>query len=387
MSVSGEVHPRFEEVGHVLERSVRDGADRGASVCVVHDGEVVVDTWAGTSDPDATVPWERDTIVPVWSITKVMTNLCALVLLDRGELDVDAPVSRYWPEFAAAGKDHVTVAHLLSHSSGVSGWDQPVTVDDLYDWDRSTSMLAGQAPWWEPGSAPGYHLLNQGHLVGEVVRRITGDSVGAWFAREIAAPLDADFHIGLDPEHDHRVSPVSSPTPLDLDPDAVDPNGIAVRTFTGPFVRAREANSERWRRAEIPAANGHGNARSIARVQSLISHGGEIDGVRLLAPDTVERILTPQIDGTDVVLGLRSVFGLGWALPNPAVMPSVAPGRRCYWGGLGGSVVVNDLDRRLTVAYAMNRMAFEYAPGTRLNRPCGDSRSDALLAAVDRALA
>lgn len=387
MSVSGSFDPRFHELADLLERSVADGADRGASICVVQDGETVVDIWHGTADQDATQPWERDTLVPVWSITKVMASLVTLVLADRGELDVDAPVARYWPEFAAAGKQDVTIAQLLSHSSGVSGWSQPVTTDDLYDWDRSTAMLAAQEPWWEPGTASGYHLLNQGHLIGEVVRRVTGETIGSWFDREIAVPLGADFHIGLGPEHDARVSPVSPPRPLDIDPAAIDPDSVSIRTFTGPFLRAREANSERWRRAEIPAANGHGNARSIARIQSVISHGGEIDGVRLLSPATIERILEPQVSGVDLVFGLPATFGLGWALPQPDTMPSVAPGRSCYWGGLGGSVVVNDLDRRLTVAYAMNRMIFEYAPGTRMTRPCGDSRSDAYLAAVDRAVA
>jgi CubicO group peptidase (beta-lactamase class C family) len=387
MSVSGTVDPRFEEVADLLEASVRDGPDRGASICAVLDGETVIDVWAGAADLDGEVAWERDTIVPVWSITKVMTNLCALVLADRGELDLEAPVARYWPEFAAAGKGDVTVAQVLSHSSGVSGWAQPVTADDLFDWDRSTAMLAAQEPWWEPGSAPGYHLLNQGHLVGEVVRRVTGDTIGTWFAREVAEPLGADFHIGVGAEHDARVSPVSPPRLLPSDADDPDPESVSFRTFTGPFLHAREANSERWRRAEIPAANGHGNARSIARIQSVISHGGAVDGVHLLSADTIERILEPRSSGIDRVLGLPSTFGLGWALPDPRVMPSVQPGRRCYWGGLGGSVVVNDLERRLTVAYAMNRMIFEPSFDGVTTRPCGDSRSDAYLAAVDRALA
>lgn len=388
MTVSGTCDPRFDELAQLLEASVTDGSDRGASICVVHDGEVVVDIWHGAADLDGQVPWERNTLVPVWSITKVMANLAVMLLVDRGELDVHSPVARYWPEFGAAGKESVTVAHLLSHASGVSGWEQPVTPDDLFDWDVSTAMLAAQEPWWEPGTASGYHLLNQGHLVGEVVRRISGDTIGTFFAREIAAPLGADFHIGLAAEHDHRVSPVSPPRPLPVDVDSIDPESIAVRTLGGPFLRAREANSERWRRAEVPAANGHGNARSIARIQSVVSHAGEIDGVRLLSEATVDRIYEPQISGTDLVLGAPATFGLGWALPEPRSMPSVAPGQRCYWGGLGGSVVVNDAERRLTVAYAMNRMIFEHVPGDqKLVRPCGDHRSDTYLAAVDRAVA
>jgi len=384
MTVQG--HSQIAGLAELLEQNIADGTERGASVCVIRDGEVLADLWGGWADLDQTVAWERDTIVPVWSISKVMTNLAVLVLVDRGLLDVEAPVATYWPEFAAGGKESVTVAHLLAHASGVSGWAAPVTVEDVYDWERSTAMLAAQEPWWTPGSAPGYHLLNQGHLVGEVIRRITGDMPGRWFAREIAEPLGADFHIGLAAEHDHRVSPVSPPKMLEIDNSVVTPDGVTIRTFTGPFLHASEANTERWRRAEVPAANGHGNARSIARVQSLISHGGEVDGVRLLSAETIERILEPRADGTDVVLNLPTRFGLGWHLPLPEMMPSVASGRRCYWGGLGGSVVVNDLERRATIAYAMNRMTFEYAPGMRQIRPCGDSRFDGYAAVIEAAL-
>jgi len=382
---SGTYDPRFAALADLLHARVEDGTERGASLCVIQDGEVLVDIWDGWFDRESTVPWERDTITPVWSTTKAMTNLAALVLVDRGQLDLDSPVATYWPEFAAAGKDRVTLAHLLGHTSGVPGWDQPVTVDDLYDWDRSTAMLAAQAPWWEPGTASGYHLLNQGHLVGEVVRRVTGVTLGQFFAKDVAGPLEADFHIGLDPSDDDRVSPLTTPRRPDADlPD--DPSGIALRTFTAPFLPAKEANTARWRRAELPALNGHGNARSVARIQALISHGGEVDGVRLLSEQTIERIFDVQASGTDLVLGVPVTFGTGWALPSPGSMPSVASGRRCYWGGLGGSVVVNDLDRRLTVAYAMNRMVLETVPGTRLARPCGDSRSDAYLAAIESAL-
>lgn len=383
----GILDARFIAVADLLGANVEDGTELGASLCVVHNGEVVVDMWDGWFDRDKTRPWQRDTLTPVWSITKTMTNLAALVLVDRGELDVDERVAHYWPEFAANGKADVLVRHLLGHTSGVSGWAQPVTVDDLYDWDKSTAMLAAQEPWWEPGTASGYHLLNQGHLVGEVVRRITGQSLGQFFAKEIAGPLGADFHIGMNPADFDRVSPVTPPRPLDLDLSTIDPDGIPVRTLTGPFVNVSETRTDRWKTAEIPAANGHGNARSVARVQSLVSHGGEVDGVRLLSPKTLDLIFAEQSHGTDVVLGVLLRFGIGYALPEPRTVPSVADGRRCFWGGLGGSFVLNDLENNLTIAYVMNRMIFEYAPGTRMTRPAGDSRSDAYIAAIYEALA
>ncbi|MEJ7634339.1 serine hydrolase domain-containing protein [Aeromicrobium sp.] len=384
---SGTYTAPFTALAELLHARVEDGTERGASLCVIQDGEVLVDIWDGWFDRDSTVPWQRDTITPVWSTTKVMTNLAALVLVERGELDLDSAVATYWPEFAAGGKEHITVAQILGHASGVSGWTSPVEVDHLYDWERSTSLLAAQEPWWEPGTASGYHLLNQGHLVGEVVRRITGITLGQFFAKEIAGPLAADFHIGLDPAHDARVSPLSSPRPLTLQTPPAEPSDIQMRTFANPFLPAREANSERWRRAELPALNGHGNARSMARIQSLISHGGEVDGIRLLSPDTIDRIFEVQASGIDLVLGVKATFGVGWALPEPESMPSVAPGRRCYWGGLGGSVVINDLERRLTIAYAMNRMVFEAIPAGNGQRPCGDSRSDEYVAAIEAAIA
>ena len=175
-------------------------------MCVVHDGETVVDIWGGTIDDDGT-PWAEDTIINVWSTTKTMTFLTALLLADRGELDFHAPVARYWPEFAANGKEAIEVRHLMAHTAGLSGWEEPIEEADLYDWEKATSLLAAQAPLWEPGTASGYHALTQGYLVGEVIRRVTGGTtVGQLFAKEIAGPLGADFHIGTGPEHDHRVA-------------------------------------------------------------------------------------------------------------------------------------------------------------------------------------
>jgi CubicO group peptidase (beta-lactamase class C family) len=221
------------------------------------------------------------------------------VLVDRGELDVYAPVARYWPQFAANGKADIEVRHLLSHTSGVSGWEPPFNHDEVYDWDRSTSLLAAQAPWWEPGSASGYHDTSFGHLVGEVVRRISGTSIGRFFADEIAGPLGADFHIGL-PEKDlARVSNVVFPGyPFPEDPlaEPLDPDSVPAKTFGPPFDLAAVA-TDAWRRAEIPAANGHGNARSVARIQSIVSTAGEVDGVRLLSPRTIELIFDQQSDG------------------------------------------------------------------------------------------
>jgi CubicO group peptidase (beta-lactamase class C family) len=356
--IEGFCNAPFEKLVEVLTGTLDNGGDLGASVAITVEGELVADFWGGWADAAQTEPWQRDTIVNVWSTTKTMTSLVALILVERGLLDVHAPVSRYWPEFAQNGKDGVLVRHLMSHTSGVSGWDPPVVQEELYDWEKSTSMLAGQAPWWEPGTASGYHAINQGHLVGEVVRRITGKSLGTFFAEEIAGPLDADFHIGLAAEHDHRVSPVIPPPPLPFDMTTIDINSPMFKTLTGPPVDANFANTEAWRRAEIGAANGHGNARSVARIQSIVANDGVADGVKFLSPSTIDMIFDVQADGTDLVLGAPLKFGIGYGLPQHETLPYVpTDGRLCLWGGWGGSIILVDVGRRMTLAYMMNQMA------------------------------
>src|SRR5258708_6301352 len=214
--IHGTVERGLEGVRDALGLTLAWGADVGASVAVLVDGGTVVDIWGGHLDEDRTQPWQSDTIVNVFSTTKTMTALCALILADRGELDLHAPVARYWPEFATAGKEGIDVGALLGHTSGLSGWDAQLAVEDLADWERCTSLLAGQAPWWDPGTASGYHAVTQGYLVGEVVRRITGLSLGWFFAENVAAPLGADFHIGLPATADPRVAPLIPPPSADL---------------------------------------------------------------------------------------------------------------------------------------------------------------------------
>jgi CubicO group peptidase (beta-lactamase class C family) len=245
----------------------------------------------------------------------------------------------------------------MSHTSGVSGWDQPVVFEDMYDWDKSTSMLAAQAPWWEPGTASGYHMLNQGHLVGEVVRRITGRKLSQFFAEEIAGPLGADFSIGVRTQDYERVSPIVPAPEIPFDLAAIDPNSPAMKTFTGPVIPdLTVALTDDWRHADIGAANGHGNARSVARIQAVVANGGTVDGVELLSPKTIDRIFDQQSNGVDLVLGIPLRFGIGYALPEPTTFPYIPDGRICFWGGAGGSVIIIDVERRMTIAYMMNKM-------------------------------
>lgn len=333
-----EIHGRcadgFGNVADALADSL-DSGDVGASAAVYIGDEPVVDVWGGYLDTARTVPWRRDTITSVWSTTKTMTALCALILADRGELDLDAPVARYWPAFAAAGKQDVRVRHLLGHTAGLPDWDGPITVEDLYAGETAAARLAAQTPQWEPGAEAGYHSLTFGHLVGEVVRRVTGRSLGAFFAEEVAGPLGADFHIGLPPEHDHRVAPLI-PAPQGDRPEGF-PVGVS------------DAGTTAWRRAGLPAVGGFGNARSVGAVQSVLASGGVHRGVRLLSRAGCERVFDEQFNGEDRVLGAPVRWGLGYRLEN----------RTCSWGGWGGSLVLVDFDHRMTVSYVMNQVSWD----------------------------
>jgi CubicO group peptidase (beta-lactamase class C family) len=352
-TIEGSYAEQFSPVASVFQQNFEDGADVGASFAVTRDGELVVDIWAGHLDGERTLLWQRDTIVNVYSTTKTMTALCALLLADRGELDFDAPVARYWPEFSHNGKADVKVSHLMSHTAGLSGLDEPTTPEDLYDWDKITSLLAAQAPWWEPGTAIGYHALTQGFLIGEVVRRISGMSLGTFFAQEIAQPLGTDFHIGLDKNHDDRVGLLIPPP--DSITEGLDPESVAARSFASPWSPAQNSQTLPWRRAEIPAANGHGNARSVALTQAVVACGGELAGKRLLSEAGCRRALEPQFEGLDLVLGVPLKHGLGYGL-NSQVMPISPSANACFWGGWGGSTIVVDFDQRMTISYVMNRM-------------------------------
>jgi CubicO group peptidase (beta-lactamase class C family) len=354
-SVQGVTHDRYAAVRDVFEANLAGGEDVGASFCATVEGETVVDLWGGWADPGRTRPWARDTIVNVYSTTKTMTALTALLIADRGELDFDAPVAKYWPEFAANGKAGVKVSHLMSHSAGLSGWKEKLVTEDLYDWGKMTSLLAAQAPYWEPGTAPGYHALTQGYLVGEVVRRITGKSLGTVFREEIADPLGADFHIGLPASEDHRVAELIPPPPGAAVGDASGQTELQANMSNNPGIDVSATKSRGWRGAEIPAAGGTGNARSVAQIHTILANGGVANGKRFMSEAGCRKALELQVEGQDLILAGPARFGMGFGLSG-GVLPLPNP-NSIYWGGYGGSLIIIDMDARTTFGYAMNKMA------------------------------
>jgi CubicO group peptidase (beta-lactamase class C family) len=383
-TIDGMCEPGFEAVTDAVVTNLAERGDLGARVCVIHDGKVVVDQWGGWADRARTVPWTADTLTNMWSSTKGVVALAAQMLVDRGQLDLDAPVAAYWPEFAAGGKEALPVRYLLSHRAGLCGFREQVTIDDLTDWDKLVSLLAAMEPWWEPGTASGYHALTYGWLVGEVIRRVDGRSPGRFIAEEITGPLGADLYVGLSPEDQTRCCEMAmDPPPPDSDMSAMfaqlTPAVIAALTnppMAAPFA-ADVANTAAWRAAEIPAANGHGTARGLATVYAVLAGRGEYNGVRLLSPEGVERIREGQGRDVDLLLGAGMAgvpmeFALGVVLSGPEGQYGPNP-RAVGHDGYGGSFGMADPEAGLAVAWVMNKMGAVLA---------GDPRKVAILEAV-----
>jgi CubicO group peptidase (beta-lactamase class C family) len=363
MTIDGNCDPRFAPVREAFADNFKSRGDVGAAVAVTIDGKPVVDLWGGYADKARTRPWGRDTIVNVYSATKGVAATCLNRLVDQGRVDLDAPVARYWPEFAQAGKERLPVRWLLSHRAGLPAVRKPLPPDALLRWDVMTTALAEQEPWWEPGTKHGYHALTFGHLVGEVVRRVSGKSVGAYCREEIAGPLGLDFHIGLEAREDSRCAEVIAappPPPGQHNPladAAKDPQSITAKAVNNPpgALKLDTINSRAWRGAEIPAANGHTNARALSRFYATLARGGELDGVRILSPEQIERCRTQESDGIDAVLSVPMRFGLGYRLTQPAAKYGPNPHSFGHTGA-GGSLGFADPDAKLGFAYTMNQM-------------------------------
>jgi CubicO group peptidase (beta-lactamase class C family) len=288
----------------------------------------------------------------------MITALCVLLLADRGQIDLDAPLCRYWPEYNSHGKDRILVRQVLSHTAGVPGFSPRVTFEDMYDWDKVIYMLEAEKPWWKPGTKAGYHTLTYGFLLGEVVRRVTGKTLGRFLQDEITAPLGIDFFIGLPEQEESRVAGVI-PAQQKLTPLEVALIKLlfptAMKIYVNPLLDENNFNARACHAAEIPAGNGIGNARSVAQLGSIMANGGSYNGKQVLSRSMVERAIQEQVRGRDAIaFGRPSAWGLGVLLLNKDLL--LGP-RSFYATGLGGSVCVMDLERNVTLAYVMNRMS------------------------------
>ena len=382
MEVSGRAEPGFEPVVEAFVDNFTQHGEVGAAVCVYRRGRPIVDIWGGVADRQHDRLWSEETMALVFSSTKGVTAICANLLAQRGLLDLDAPVASYWPEFAAEGKGGVTVRWALSHRAGVPAVDARLTLDEVLAWDPVVATIAAQRPEWEPGTAHGYHARTFGWIAGEVVRRITGQSFGSFLTHEVAAPLGLDFWVGLPEAEEHRVATTYPPIPP-ADPklrQAIEafmgPSTLLGRVLSGPS--GLFGYNDMWNRrdlhaAEMPSSNGIGTARALARAYAAVI--GEVDGIRLLTPATLDAAREVQAEGPDRVLGVPTRFGTGFALPP---MLGAGLGRSAFGHpGAGGSLGFGDPDAEVAFGYVMNQMKLGVS---------GDERTAGLIKALYRCL-
>jgi len=370
----GFTAPGFEGVRDAFENNFAQGLEVGAAFSAYHRGEKVVDLWGGIADSTTGRPWTEDTIEVVFSTTKGVTAICAHKLAQEGKLDFDAPVAKYWPEFAQNGKADIPLSYLLSHQAGLAWVDGTMTAEEVFEWDPVIRALEAQAPLWQPGTAHGYHATTYGWLVGEVIKRVSGMSVGTYFRKEIADPLHLDFWIGLPESEEPRVARLSGNlVPTESDPEMRK----LIEQFMGPDTELGKAlfapggalghdddifNSRALHAAEIPAAGGIGDARSIAKLYAACV--GEVDGIRVLTADEVKLATVQQTSGPNrVLMGFDLQFGLGFIVPSSLITLG-GPNSFGHFGA-GGSVGWADPDAGFGFGYVMNNMALGLAGDTR----------------------
>jgi len=378
--VRGDAAPRFRAVLDAFAENFDARDEVGASLCVWHEGEKVVDLWGGVADPETGRPWEADTLGLVFSVTKGLSATALLMLADRGLLDHDVPVAHYWPGFAAAGKGDVRVRTLLNHRAGVCAIDAPLTLDDLEDpVHRVVPALEAQRPLWEPDTAQGYHGVSFGPYAAELFRRVAGKTLGTFLREEVAGPLGADVHLGLPASEEPRVArviPSSTWTRLTralpagllgygvegrILRAAVRPKTLTARAFANPKALGATGlsnfNTARVHRMELPWANGIVSARGLARVYAALAHGGSLDGVRLVSPEIVSEVMRRQSWGMDRVLRKTMGFSLGFVKEEPHLF---SPYREAFGHpGMGGSLGLADPPRHLAIGYVCNHMSWK----------------------------
>jgi CubicO group peptidase (beta-lactamase class C family) len=373
MTIQGLCKPRFRAVQEQFERNFQERGEVGASVCVTVEGETVVDLWGGVADRSTGNPWEGDTIGLVWSCTKGAVALCAHILISRGLLDLDVPVAHYWPEFGQAGKEAIPVRLLLDHQAGLPALRDPLRPGGLYDWSYMVERLVAERPFWPPGTRQGYHASTFGHLVGEVMRRISGKDVGTFFREEVAGPLGLDFHLGLAAEHEGRVAPTiraDLPPPGEapsrfLSQANSDPQSLQALVVknTGRYATARDHESRQAHQAVVPSQGGITNARGLAGLYAALALGGVWKDVRLVDEGTLAQMsAVSSASAIDAVLlvGLRVALGFMKSSDNrrgpPGAQDSLILSEEAFGHpGMGGSLGFADPHARMSFGYSMNK--------------------------------
>jgi CubicO group peptidase (beta-lactamase class C family) len=355
--VGGTCDARFSRVRDAFLENFSAHSERGGAVTIALDGRVVVDLWGGWADVARAREWQRDTLVNVFSVGKALCAIAVLRLVEQGKVSLDEPVARIWPEFAGQGKSAITPRMLLSHRAGLPALRAPLPDDAMLDWQQMVAALENETPWWEPNTAHGYHVNTYGFLTGEIVRRADGRTIGRFLHDEVISPLGADLHIGL-PASDHARAAeffgMGSPARPEITTDLELMRWNAYWNPAG-FSGGGFVNTEKWRDAEVPSTNGHGNARAIARLYSALAAGGTIDGMSVLASDTLAEATREHSGGTDLVSQRPIHFGLGFQLTRPE--RPLGPNPRAFGHfGAGGSLGFCDPDTGLAFGYVTNDM-------------------------------
>ena len=358
--VGGWVAAGLEPVHQAFAANFEQHGEIGAACCVYLHGRRVVDLWGGVTTPGGEAPYTGDTLQMVWSTTKGVTAIAAHMLAQDGRLDFDAPVAGCWPEFAAQDKGGILVRWLFSHQAGLAAIDRALGLDDVVAWTPVVEALAAQRPQWVPGTAHGYHAYTYGWLAGEVIRRVSGASVGRFVAERIALPLGLEFWIGLPESLNARVAPVI-PAATVMPPDPLvalllDAGSLTHRSFANPAIPPAAFNEPPFRGAEVPAGNGIGTARALAKMYAACI--GEVDGVRLLHQDTLERAIATKARGHDLVMPYETHYGTGFQLPFP-FRPMAGEGSFGHYGS-GGSVGFAHPELGFSFGYVMNQMRPAY---------------------------
>jgi CubicO group peptidase (beta-lactamase class C family) len=357
--IEGTCDERFAEVGRAFAEGFEKGEELGGAVAVMHDGELVVDLWSGYADVARTRPWRKDTMVVVSSTTKTVVSLCGLMLLDRGIIELDAPIATYWPEFAAAGKAEIPVRYIFCHATGVPSFEPPFSLRDLFDWELCVTNLARQKPWWPPGTATGYHANSYGYLLGELVRRTTGRTIGQFVREEFADEIGADFWIGLPESELGRVANADTSERREIDPDSMAyrahgwMNSGMAELWGDEFCVADNPDARRYVEAELPGHSGVCSARGLAQIGSILANGGTYGNQRYLNTETVAMAWQEQFYEHDLIMDAPTRYGLGYGLSSNEV-PLPFP-NALHWGGYGGSIMIIDPDSKTCWAYVPNR--------------------------------